>query len=285
MRRPIQALLTLVLLISCGAAASDAAAGQSPTVAAAATRATDERSGAASGLVERAAKYEHGEAVPRDYQRALELYCQAARSGNPTAFLNLGWMYLNGRGVARDDARAVAWLKRAANHGIDQAVNLLALLRNVAPATDLGCGSSLVVSQALVTAAPPRVRALVQRAAKEVGIDAELVIAVIAAESAFNPRAVSRRDAQGLMQLMPETAARFGVKDPFDEEANVRAGATYLRILLERFEGNLNLALAAYNAGTAAIDLYGGIPPYRETQEYVERVKRLCRCSGGPSAF
>jgi soluble lytic murein transglycosylase-like protein len=280
MRQPVGTLWTLLLITNLASAALGADSSQHPFVAVSLTKSTTEKPGAASGLVELAAKYEHGEAVPRDYQRALVLYCEAARLGNPTAFFNLGWMYLNGRGIPRNDAVAVGWLKQAADHGVAQAVNLLTLLRNAAPATDPGCGSS-PKSRVAVTTASARVRALVERTAKEVGIDAGLVMAVIAAESAFDPRAVSRRDAQGLMQLMPDTAARFGVKDPFDEEANVRAGATYLRILLERFEGDLSLALAAYNAGVAAVDSYGGIPPYRETKEYVERVKRLCACSGG----
>jgi soluble lytic murein transglycosylase-like protein len=98
-----------------------------------------------------------------------------------------------------------------------------------------------------------------------------LVKAVIAAESAFDPAAVSHRGARGLMQLMPETAASLGVEDPLEPEANVRGGAGYLRAMIDRY-GDLTRALAAYNAGPSAVDRYGGVPPFRETRDYVDRV-------------
>jgi soluble lytic murein transglycosylase-like protein len=105
------------------------------------------------------------------------------------------------------------------------------------------------------------------------GIRADLVRAVIQVESAFNPRAVSPKGAMGLMQLMPATAARFGVIDPFNPSENIRAGVTYLRQLLDRYHDNEQLALAAYNAGPGAVDKYGStIPPYKETQNYVQRI-------------
>lgn len=104
-------------------------------------------------------------------------------------------------------------------------------------------------------------------------LDPALLYAVISAESGFNPRAVSPKGAQGLMQLMPDTARRFGVTDPFDPVANVRAGARYLRWLLDQFDNNTRLALAAYNAGENTVIRYGKrIPPYQETQTYVVRV-------------
>ncbi len=113
--------------------------------------------------------------------------------------------------------------------------------------------------------------ALIQTTAADYGIPPALVKAVIAAESAFNPTAVSRAGAQGLMQLMPSTAAALGVSDSLVPEENVRGGVTYLRLMIERY-GDLSRALAAYNAGPAAVDKYGGIPPYRETKDYVARV-------------
>lgn len=104
-------------------------------------------------------------------------------------------------------------------------------------------------------------------------LDPHLIHAVISAESAFNPRAISHAGAMGLMQLMPDTAKRFGVQNPFDPVANMRGGAQYLRWLLDHFSGNLNLALAGYNAGEGAVKRYGNtIPPYKETQTYVMRV-------------
>jgi soluble lytic murein transglycosylase-like protein len=116
----------------------------------------------------------------------------------------------------------------------------------------------------------------IEEAAGEAGIDAALVHAVITAESGYNPGAVSRTGAQGLMQLMPETAKRYAVKDAFDPKQNIRAGTRYLRDLLEMFDNNIELAVAAYNAGENAVIRHGGkIPPYRETQAYVPKVMRL----------
>jgi soluble lytic murein transglycosylase-like protein len=112
-------------------------------------------------------------------------------------------------------------------------------------------------------------------AARDFGVDEAVVRAVIHAESAYNPRALSRVGAQGLMQLMPATARRFGVANVFDIGQNIRGGVQYLAWLLKRFNGNLTLAAAGYNAGEGAVDRYQGVPPYSETQRYVERVAVL----------
>jgi soluble lytic murein transglycosylase-like protein len=112
----------------------------------------------------------------------------------------------------------------------------------------------------------------VRAAAREYGVDEAIVRAIIHAESAFNPNALSRVGAQGLMQLMPATAQRFGVGNPFDPVQNIRGGVKYLSWLLKRFDGNLTLAAAGYNAGEGAVDRYKGVPPYKETQRYVQRV-------------
>lgn len=106
------------------------------------------------------------------------------------------------------------------------------------------------------------------------GVDADLVEAVIRAESAFNPRAVSNKGAQGLMQLMPQTASKLGVPNAFDPQANVDGGTRYLRELLEKYNFDLIKALAAYNAGPQRVDQYHGVPPYRETRHYVASIVR-----------
>lgn len=118
---------------------------------------------------------------------------------------------------------------------------------------------------------PPQVVEAVQEVARRQKLDPELLLAVIEIESGYQSRAVSPKGAQGLMQLMPETQQRYGLEDPFDDKANIEAGASYLRQLMKRFN-NLSLALAAYNAGPEAVKRYQGIPPFAETREYVKLV-------------
>ncbi|MEE8412320.1 MAG: lytic transglycosylase domain-containing protein, partial [Acidobacteriota bacterium] len=113
---------------------------------------------------------------------------------------------------------------------------------------------------------------MIRRAAQRHGLDPILLAAVAEIESGFDPRAVSHKGAAGLLQLMPETARRFGVTDSFDPGQNVEGGARYLRWLLTRFSGDEQLALAGYNAGEGAVDRYQGIPPFPETERYVVRV-------------
>jgi soluble lytic murein transglycosylase-like protein len=118
-------------------------------------------------------------------------------------------------------------------------------------------------------------QAEISAAARDYGVDEAIVRAIIHAESAFNPNALSRVGAQGLMQLMPATARRFGVGNAFDAGQNIRGGVQYLAFLLKRFNGDLTLTAAGYNAGEGAVDKYKGVPPYSETQRYVQRVGLL----------
>ena len=120
--------------------------------------------------------------------------------------------------------------------------------------------------------APTPYDTAIEREARTAGVDAALVKSVMLVESNYNTRAVSRKGARGLMQLMPETARRFGVSDRHDAGQSIRAGVHYLAVLLEQFKGDVSLALAGYNAGEGAVTRHAGVPPYRETREYIRRV-------------
>ena len=117
-----------------------------------------------------------------------------------------------------------------------------------------------------------KITGLVHKLAPKYSLDPNLVLAVIETESNFNPKALSPKKAQGLMQLIPDTAQRFGVTDPWNPEQNLHGGMAYLRWLLDHFDGDVKLALAGYNAGEKAVERHGGIPPYAETQSYVTRI-------------
>ena len=132
------------------------------------------------------------------------------------------------------------------------------------------------VGSPLIARSHPHYEPLIRQHATDHRVRPDLVRAVIQVESAFNPRAVSPKGAMGLMQLMPATAKQFGVIDPFNPAENIRAGVSYLRQLLDRYDHDEQLALAAYNAGPGAVDKYGSkVPPYKETQNYVLKIAGL----------
>lgn len=247
--------------------------------------------------------FEHGDGVARNQERAARLYCEAARDGDAEAAYALGWMFTMGRGIARDDARAVSLFQLAAQSGHVQAQGMLTLLKTTAPELpdcmrpDLEPMASGPPEPPVAVAPDPepephpfdslpqwkqRVADLVRVHAPRFGVDPMLALSVIAVESNFDTRARSHKDARGLMQLIPETAERFAVTDAFDPLQNVRGGLAYLRFLLAYYRGDVVLAAAAYNAGEKAVDRYGGIPPYAETQAYVRKVLALYRSERHP---
>jgi hypothetical protein len=236
-----------------------------------------------------ATRYENGEGVAKDPARAYALYCKAAKAGDADAQYDLGWMVLNGRGVPRSDGEAAYFLSMAAFRGHAQAKALLPYagrpsveppdcLRDPPPPPPpapppLDDGSSFVARNAHEA----HVAELVREIAPQFDVSPLLALAVIRAESNFDPRATSAKNAQGLMQLLPATSQRFNVRKPYDIAQNVRGGLAYLQWLLAYFEGNVPLVAAAYNAGEKTVDRYGGVPPYPETRDYVKRVMKVFR--------
>lgn len=137
------------------------------------------------------------------------------------------------------------------------------------------------VSARLVPIPDSRIEPLIALHADRQQLDRRLVRAVVQVESGYNARARSVKGAMGLMQLMPDTASELAVSDPYDPDQNLRGGTTYLRRMLDRFKGQIELAVAAYDAGPEAVAKHNGIPPYAETRDYVQRVLALYRGAGG----
>lgn len=226
-------------------------------------------------------RYEHGEGVVKDVDRAIRLYCRAARLGHATAHYHLGWIYAIGRAGSKDDDLAAAWFYLASEKHDPHAKRMLNRLGYTnrprrKPVCLLSDGTTFVegvrYAEFLGSADRAPIARLVEKLAPTYGLSPDLVLAVIEVESNFDPLARSPKNAKGLMQLIPSTAERFGVVDIWDPEQNLRGGMAYLRWLLKHFNGDLELALAAYNAGEGAVKRHGGVPPYTETRQYVRRI-------------
>lgn len=210
----------------------------------------------------------HGVYAPR---RAAALYCAAAEAGDAEAAFALGRLYLSGHGVHRSAVMGAAWLRRSIQLGKRNVAHLIPQTGGRLPAPHCnGIGSLIPKAEP-----PPEIVALVADAAARQGLDPALVLAIMRIESAFDPQARSPVGAMGLMQLMPGTAQRFGVVDPWDAAQNLSGGVAYLRFLLERYEGDVALAAAGYNAGEGAVDKYHGVPPYAETMAYVQALHSI----------
>ena len=241
------------------------------------------RSNDARDLTSWGRRYARGVGVGRDPKKAVQLFCKAARKGDVDAKFQLGQIYAFGHGVERDRELAAAWFYQAAQRNNRKAETMLKIF-NVKgkpkrkASCPLGTGARLASSRP--HPASGEIARMVRSMAPKYRLDPNLVLAVIEAESGFNPKARSPKNAQGLMQLIPATASRFGVKDAWDPEQNLHGGMAYLRWLLDHFDGDVKLALAGYNAGEGAVERHGGVPPYNETQNYV---KKIIRRIGGQS--
>lgn len=200
--------------------------------------------------------------------------CELAEQGDADAAFRLARRYLFGKGVRKDRRLGTAWLRAAASRGHPEARRLVnyvpGRMGRIRPWCRPGAGPVREVGPP-----PAEVVALVNAIAPKYGIEPALVLAVIQAESAFRTDAVSPKEAAGLMQLIPDTADRFGVGDVFDPKQNITGGVKYLRWLLAYFQGDVTLALAGYNAGERAVDRYKGVPPYAETRNYVRVIRRI----------
>jgi soluble lytic murein transglycosylase-like protein len=253
----------------------------------------------ARAFIESGLRFEHAEGVTRDFLLAQESYCSAAKLNSAEAFVRLGWMYANGRGVTRNDAIAGSLFKRAAALG-DETAQRLSEMINAASEQMPPCLVAETASKSSPTIAStvkplppasvlPRVTSYSQIAAgdkgkfvsivlslaKELKLDPRLALAVMRSESGYDPQALSPKGALGLMQLIPETAERFGLTDPADPNQNIRGGMTYLKWLLSYFRGDVVMSLAAYNAGEKTVEKFAGVPPYPETMAYIQRIRSV----------
>lgn len=218
-------------------------------------------------------RYLHGEGVAPDVDRALVYLCGAARNGHAAAAFELAWIYFKRQHVRADDTLAAAWMNEAERLGAKVPPRVREMLDRVEAGTT-ACVSTKGVDLQIDSRRRAGFAIAIHELAPQFDLDPALVLEVVRAESNFNPRARSHKGAQGLMQLIPATARRFGVKDPYEPVQNLKGGMAYLRWLLQRFDGNLELTLAGYNAGENAVERHGGVPPYAETRAYVERILR-----------
>jgi soluble lytic murein transglycosylase-like protein len=262
-----------------------------------ATRATLARS-----YLEQGKAYEYGEGATRDAEQAARYYCDAARLGDAEALYSLGWLYANGRGVPRQTGYAATLLSMAAAQGHEAARNaqqrfaefagessgeLPACMTKVAskPASAIKADAPVSVAELMqadaadldsyvagLPADKQKTAELIRLLAPQYNINPRLALAIAVSESNLDLLARSPRGALGVMQLIPETAARFKVRNTFDPGQNIRGGLSYLRWLLAYYRGDVLLTVAAYNAGEGAVDRFRGIPPFMETAFYVKRI-------------
>ena len=227
--------------------------------------------------------------IARNSPQAVAELCYMARRGDAEAQYQLAWVFTHGRGDERRDDWASYLFYAASSQGHAGAKRMLqamswpaaevpdCLMRSSAARPATAPGPTVDVK------APPHIERMVRQLAPQYQVQPKLALAIIAVESNFDAYAVSRSAAMGLMQLIPQTASRFGVRNAFDAQQNLRGGLAYLRWLLAYYQGDVALVAAAYNAGEGAVDRHKGIPPFDETREYVRRV--IARVGNTPQHF
>ena len=250
-------------------------------------------------LLEQAWALEMGnQGQTKDHEHAAALYCEAARHGSAEGHYRTGLIYLRGDEGMRDKTLARSFLAYAHQLGHPLAEIDLASIDNLAgiAVTFPKClredyvyaprPKSFDLDAYVVAQQPIRreIAQLVAKLAPEYGIDPHLALAIAAVESNFDPHAVSPKHAIGIMQLIPETARRFNVADPFDAEQNIRGGLSYLKWLTRHFSGQIEKVIAAYNAGEGTVRRYDGTPPFAETRAYLARVMSLAAKNQAQSA-
>ncbi|WP_293934835.1 transglycosylase SLT domain-containing protein [Iodobacter sp.] len=221
---------------------------------------------------------------PIDAWEAAALYCAAARNGSTEAQYMLGMLYAFGEGVPENRKMAATLFSSAAGQGHVRAQMMLETIRLGASQLPPCILADVkpekmpeIVQPALPTlsANQQKIARIVRQIALWHDVDPNFALSIARVESQLNPQALSLKSAQGVMQLIPETAERFNVRDAFNASQNIKGGVRYLRWLLDRYQGNVKLVAASYNAGEKAVDRYHGVPPYPETQQYVAKVIRL----------
>ncbi|QZA78401.1 lytic transglycosylase domain-containing protein [Deefgea tanakiae] len=215
---------------------------------------------------------------------AAVLYCQAARHGVTEAQYRLAMLYAFGLGVPEDRAAAATLFSVAAEQGHYESQKMLETIRISAHRLPACVESNTNPAPAplpppidikLFNANQKMVAKIITKVAAWHGVDPNFALSIAKVESGLNAHAISPKSAMGVMQLIPDTAERFNVKDVFNVSQNVKGGVRYLRWLLDRYQGNVALVAASYNAGEGKVDRYRGIPPYPETRQYVKRVMVL----------
>lgn len=235
-------------------------------------------------LLKRAVSAERDLKNPEGEWQAAALYCEASRQGSAEAQFRLGMLYAAGKGVPANRDFAASLFVAASMHGHSESQKMLETL--ALAAGDLPpCVLAAVAPEkapakgeidSYVANLPANKRwivRLVDTIASWHKVDPKLVLSIISVESDFSASAQSNKQAQGLMQLIPDTAERFNVRNAYNASQNIKGGVAYLRWLLAYFEGDVSLAVAAYNAGEGAVNKYKGIPPYAETRQYVQKVR------------